>query len=151
MSAATEKNSPVTRFRTSELEEPELIEVPVQGHTVKISFTLTDGVWTAASDHETLPITQGELAQIKWVLELPENADPELPLHFNDPPLLFPIQQPAAPMVAINDPATSPRECVVIWSNRDFARRGAYRYFINVTIGTQVVIHDPTVENDPPN
>ncbi len=151
MFAATEDTSPVTRFRASESEpEPELVEIPVLAHTIKISFTSTNGVWTATSDHEVLKITQGELALIKWVLE-PPPSDPNIALQFNNPPLLFPIQQPNAPMVAINDPANTSTECVAIWSNRDFSRRGAYRYFINVTIGDQVVIHDPTVENDPPH
>jgi hypothetical protein len=127
------------------------VEIEATGVTIDItfSFNTTTNLWDAHSTHQHIVVGEGELYQLTWNLISP-TAELTDTVFFLNSGIVFPAGQKAAPMVVIQNPTINNKQIVALWSNASLAFRGTYAYNLDAKIDGQTVIHDPTVENDPP-
>ncbi|HEY0159012.1 MAG TPA: hypothetical protein VGF28_17130 [Thermoanaerobaculia bacterium] len=115
-----------------------LLDTPIAG--LPNYYVVTDTPVLHVGDPTTFT---PELIKITWKLVAGEHVEPQI--SFPTPAVIF-----ADPMSPFLVSRTSGDTCEGFWSNMEQKNRGAFPYTIYVKVGDDTVLHDPTVENQPP-
>jgi len=118
--------------------------------SVVVTFERIEGPnphWKATASPSEFDVSFNDLIAIRWTLVIP---NPNInQVTFADPPITFPVDQQAAPMVIFTDPLNA-QSLSALWTNVDRNRAGTYQYTIHALVNGEAVREDPTVENQPP-
>lgn len=112
--------------------------------TVNVEKDATTGRPIAYSTPSYLSVPVKTLCQITF--QVINNGDFK-EVRFLLPPLTFATPAPAF-AIALSDEG---RVCTILWSNLDPAHNtSSFDYRLRLLVDGQTVVHDPTVQNDPP-
>ena len=113
--------------------------------TVNLTVTGADGHYVVSVDQSLLRVAFQKLCEVTFVIDVASVAGAV----FQDPPLSFFDNNTPAMTMPLNP--QSPTQAKMLWANIDPAFEGrSFDYRLRLKVGDVSVIHDPTVQNDPP-